>query len=283
MSQQVKRGSREYYNFKITSYSTKQCVFVSVYVRRTCKESCPSLCDPMDCNPSGSSVHGILQATVLVWIMPSSRGSSQPRDQTQVSWTAGRFFLPFERLGKPIKQIHFKYLTLYFASNHHSYENIDICMTVLLSLWSQALVHFWTACVPAWYLHVCDNLLNFTAVLWARQSCSSCHRSGKDSKTHLVPSLGAKQSPGPDSARSGSEALLRCYPCRTSPRRRWFLISFFQPLRFFLEHWGHSNSSKTQCLDWVNEKREQGDPLWLGMLKVQHLHAFNYLNQVKLW
>ena len=194
-----------------------------------------------------------------------------------------QIFLLFEPLGKPIKQIHFKYLTLYFASNHHSYENIDICMTILLSLWSQAVVHFWTACVPAWYSHVCDNLLNFTAVLWARQSCSSCHRSGKDSKTHLVTSLGAKQSPGPDSARSGSEALLRCYPSRTSPRRRWFLISFFQPLRFFLEHWGHSNSSKTQCLDWVNEKRKQGDPLWLGMLKVQHLHAFNYLNQVKLW
>ena len=37
-------------------------------------------------SPSGSSVHGILQARILDWVaMPSSRGSSQPRDQTQVS------------------------------------------------------------------------------------------------------------------------------------------------------------------------------------------------------
>ena len=47
---------------------------------------CPILCDPMDCSPPDSSVHGILQARVLVWVaMSSSRGSSQPRGQTQVS------------------------------------------------------------------------------------------------------------------------------------------------------------------------------------------------------
>ena len=44
------------------------------------------LCDPMDCNLPGSSVHGILQARILEWIaMPSSRGSSWPRDQTRIS------------------------------------------------------------------------------------------------------------------------------------------------------------------------------------------------------
>ena len=42
--------------------------------------SCPTLCSPMDCNPPGSSVHGILQATILKWTVISlSRGSSQPR------------------------------------------------------------------------------------------------------------------------------------------------------------------------------------------------------------
>ena len=42
---------------------------------------CPTLCDPMDCSPPGSSVRGILQARVLEWdAMPSSRGSSQPRE-----------------------------------------------------------------------------------------------------------------------------------------------------------------------------------------------------------
>ena len=54
---------------------------------------CPTLCDPLDCSPLGSSVHGILQARILEWVAISfSRGSSQPRDQTLVSWIAGRFF-----------------------------------------------------------------------------------------------------------------------------------------------------------------------------------------------
>ena len=50
-------------------------------------QSCLTLCDPMDCGPPGSSVHGILQARILEWVaMPSSKGSSQPRDQTCVSY-----------------------------------------------------------------------------------------------------------------------------------------------------------------------------------------------------
>ena len=55
---------------------------------------CPILCDPRDCSPPDSSVHGILQARMLEWVaMPSSRGSSQPRDRTLISPSlAGRFF-----------------------------------------------------------------------------------------------------------------------------------------------------------------------------------------------
>ena len=53
----------------------------------------PTLCHPMDCSPSGSSVHGILQVIILEWdAIPFSRGSSQPRDQTQVSCIASRHF-----------------------------------------------------------------------------------------------------------------------------------------------------------------------------------------------
>ena len=55
--------------------------------------SCLILGDPVDCSPPGSSVPGSLQARILEWVtMPSSRGSSQPRDGTQVSCTAGGFF-----------------------------------------------------------------------------------------------------------------------------------------------------------------------------------------------
>ena len=47
----------------------------------------------MDCSPPGSSIHGIPQARILEWVvMPFSIGSSQPRDWTQVSHIAGRFF-----------------------------------------------------------------------------------------------------------------------------------------------------------------------------------------------
>ena len=48
----------------------------------------------MDGSLSGSSVHKILQTGVLEWAaIPFSRGSFQPRDQTQVSYIAGRFFI----------------------------------------------------------------------------------------------------------------------------------------------------------------------------------------------
>ena len=62
------------------------------------------LCDPMDCSLPGASVHGILQARILAWVaISSSRGSSQPRDQTHVfqllQWQAGS--LPLAPPGKP--------------------------------------------------------------------------------------------------------------------------------------------------------------------------------------
>ena len=55
-------------------------------------QSCLIVCDPMDCSPLGSSVHGILQARILEWVaIPFSRGSSQPRDLTPVSHIGDRF------------------------------------------------------------------------------------------------------------------------------------------------------------------------------------------------
>ena len=56
-------------------------------------QSCLTLCDPMDCSPPGSSIHGIFQARILEWVAISfSRGSSWPRNWTQVSHIAGRLF-----------------------------------------------------------------------------------------------------------------------------------------------------------------------------------------------
>ena len=54
---------------------------------------CPTLCNSKNCSPPGSSVHGISQARILQWVANSfSRGSSWPRDWTQVSNTVGRLF-----------------------------------------------------------------------------------------------------------------------------------------------------------------------------------------------
>ena len=67
------------------------------YTQVLVTQLCLTLCDPVDCSPPGSSVHGILQARILEWVaIPFSRGSSWPRDWTRLSHTAGRFFRPEE-------------------------------------------------------------------------------------------------------------------------------------------------------------------------------------------
>ena len=63
-------------------------------------QSCPTLCNPIDCSLPGSSVHEILQARILEWVAISfSRGSSWPRDQTLISLFVGRFFTSWATRG----------------------------------------------------------------------------------------------------------------------------------------------------------------------------------------
>ena len=69
----------------IVDSSSQPCLSECMQARLL--QSRPSLCGPMDCNPPGSSIHGILQARILEWVaMPSSRGSSRARDQTLISY-----------------------------------------------------------------------------------------------------------------------------------------------------------------------------------------------------
>ena len=66
---------------------------ISTEVKSEVAQSCPTLCDPMDCSLPGFSVHGIFQARILEWVAISfSRRSSQPRDWTRVSLIVGRCF-----------------------------------------------------------------------------------------------------------------------------------------------------------------------------------------------
>ena len=88
------RGSGEIWSLPLPAFG-------ATYMRA---QSCPTLCDPMDCSPSGSSVYGILQARILEWVaMPYSRGSSWPRDRTSISCIsciASGFFI-IEPAGRP--------------------------------------------------------------------------------------------------------------------------------------------------------------------------------------
>ena len=74
-------------------------------------QSCPTLCNSMDCSPPGSSIHGILKTRILDWFAISfSRGSSWPRDRTQVSYTAGEFFI----IWATISLVYAKFFFLFF-------------------------------------------------------------------------------------------------------------------------------------------------------------------------
>ena len=99
------------------------CVCVCMYIMCACAKSlelCLILYDPVDCSSSRSSVHGILEARILEWVaMPSSRGSSWPRDRTHVSlcllhWQAGS--LP---LVSPEKPIYIYTLYMYIIFKNH--------------------------------------------------------------------------------------------------------------------------------------------------------------------
>jgi len=75
---QSHRHENPLFNFCVSLVNSNATSIVGV------TQSCPTLCDPMGCSSPGSSVHGILQARILEWVaMPSSKGSSRPRDWTQ--------------------------------------------------------------------------------------------------------------------------------------------------------------------------------------------------------
>ena len=64
-------------------------IYISAAAAANSLQSCLTLCNPMDCSPPGSSVHGIFQARILQWVaIPSSRGSAQPRDQTCIFYVS---------------------------------------------------------------------------------------------------------------------------------------------------------------------------------------------------
>ena len=81
-------------------------------------QSCLTLCDPMDCSLPGSSVLGILQIRILKWVaIPSYRGSSQSRDQTQ-SPVLQAYSLPLSHRGSP-------YSPDLLPTGYHFFKHLD--------------------------------------------------------------------------------------------------------------------------------------------------------------
>ena len=82
------------------------CVCACVYacmLMCMLNQSCSTLCDPVDCSPPGSSVHGVFQARMLEWVViSSSRGSSPPMNQNHISCMVDRFFTTVPP-GKPMR------------------------------------------------------------------------------------------------------------------------------------------------------------------------------------
>ena len=92
-------------NTLLESQMQKKCVCAKSL------QSCLTFCDLMDCSPSGSSVCGVLQAGILEWVaMPSSRGSSRPRDRTHISYiscTGRQVLYQLCHLGIPQKKYYY--------------------------------------------------------------------------------------------------------------------------------------------------------------------------------
>ena len=85
-------------------FSDSRTLWMCACMSAQSPQSCPTLCDPMDYSPPGSSVHGILQVRILEWVdIPSSRGSSQLRNQTHVTSCLlhGQAALPLAPMGSP--------------------------------------------------------------------------------------------------------------------------------------------------------------------------------------
>ena len=78
----------------VTSFTLNLLLGLCVWkLKLLVAQSCLTLCNPMNCSPPGSSVHGILQARILEWVASPSPGkSSRPRGQSWVSCMAGGFF-----------------------------------------------------------------------------------------------------------------------------------------------------------------------------------------------
>ena len=125
----------------IMSSYAKDCVILFSQGWSEVTQSCPTLCDPMDCSPPGSSIHGILQARVLEWVAISfSRRSSRPRDWTRVSCIVGRCFTVWATIE-------------FYRESHREVVKIIFFTFFLRSVVVQSPNHVWLCTTPGTETH----------------------------------------------------------------------------------------------------------------------------------
>ena len=153
-------------------------------------QSCPILCDPMDCSPQGSSVHELLQARILEWVtIPSFRGSSRLRDWTRVSCTAGGFFTIWATREAPreprLEGLQNQMQKPSSATSHRSEVPRALCSLCP----SQHFVLLWDRCKLKYFqgnrphtLHQClkCDALTFPSRVWHTKATSSFQQATLD-------------------------------------------------------------------------------------------------------
>ena len=167
-------------------------------------QSCPTLFDPMDCSPPGSSVHGILQARIVERVaIASSRGSSCPRDQacaSYVSYVAGGFFTSSSTRKAPCTHTHIcitQTQHTYMLTHTHPPKRVVgrpghrscrwICVSRLCYLVPMPLTQTFSKCVlrtapaPPCHCSLCGNRVNvfrpMIGAIWAEMKSMGCDRS----------------------------------------------------------------------------------------------------------
>ena len=140
------------------SNSNSAVVYYLVEVKMLVTQSCPTLCNPMDCSPPGFSVHGILQARILEWVAISFfRESFQSSDQIRVSCIAGGFFTIWATREDPV------YYLILFENHCYNYAEL-----------------------PIWHLGKKNNSFGTSLVVQWLRLCFHCRGNG------FSPWLGAK-------------------------------------------------------------------------------------------
>ena len=138
-------------------------------------QSCPTLCNPMDCSLPGFSIHGTFQARVLEWVAISfSRESSPPRDQTQFSCIVGRRFTLWATREVPLK-LHWWPISPP-SDNHHACDfSPPLCVSPLCFLLQQKISFLlWKVWPDFWFRKITSKYLHASKLVVKHQNIVNC-------------------------------------------------------------------------------------------------------------